>query len=181
MPVSPILRLQRTCGSDLLPSHTEHLAEIATRTNVFNYISGFYFLASVFGSAVGSILLSNHVYVLNGLSISCYMITISVATLVSPACGRSNATGESAETSRIASEHDPLIPVTSPGQSNARCDSSKVSVSSNELFRSHVPVQLTLVHTSRLRFLDCCCARGKHPANPFWLFSRLQTPLSLSS
>lgn len=154
---------------------------IAARTNVFNYISAFYFLASVFGSTVGSILLSNHVYVLNGLSISCYMITISVAALVSPACGRSNATGESAETSRNASEHDPLIPVTSPGQLDARCDSSKVSVSSTKFFRSHVPVQLTLVHIFRLRFLDCWCARGKHRANPFWLFSRLQIPLSLSS
>lgn len=53
-----------------------------TRTNCYNYISGFYFLASVCGSSIGSLLLSHHVYLLNGLSIFCYAATALVALAI---------------------------------------------------------------------------------------------------
>ena len=65
---------------------------IAIRTNVYNYISGFYFLASVLGSAVGSQLLYNHVYILNGLSIICYLSTACFASFVPASYGCDNPT-----------------------------------------------------------------------------------------
>ncbi|KAL8809573.1 MAG: hypothetical protein Q9200_003293 [Gallowayella weberi] len=57
------------------------------RTNVYNYISGIYLLATVSGSAIGSLLLSRHVYILNALSILCYIFTASVAATIPTACG----------------------------------------------------------------------------------------------
>ncbi|KAL8819805.1 MAG: hypothetical protein Q9223_001842 [Gallowayella weberi] len=56
-------------------------------TNVYNYISGIYLLATVSGSAIGSLLLSRHVYILNALSILCYIFTASVAATIPTACG----------------------------------------------------------------------------------------------
>ena len=58
------------------------------RTNSYNYISGFYFLASVAGSWIGSLLLSQHVYLLNGLSIACYVLTACVSATIPRHCGR---------------------------------------------------------------------------------------------
>lgn len=57
------------------------------RANAYNYISAFYFLASVGGSSVGSLLLDHHVYFLNGLSITCYMLACSVALAIPAYCG----------------------------------------------------------------------------------------------
>lgn len=58
------------------------------RTNSYNYISGVYYLASVGGSWIGSLLLSQHVYLLNGLSIACYALTACVSVAVPSYCGR---------------------------------------------------------------------------------------------
>lgn len=77
---------------------------------LFNYISGLYFLANVFGSAIGSILLANHVYVLNGLSISCYLATICVAILVVPCYERDFAADQAVGQPTDIDERDPLIP-----------------------------------------------------------------------
>lgn len=60
----------------------------ANSTNVYNYISGCYFLASVLGSAIGSQLLYHHVYFLNGLSILCYLSTACLASFVPAYFGR---------------------------------------------------------------------------------------------
>ena len=49
------------------------------RTNAYNYISALFFVAGVVGSTVVSLLLSNHVYVLNSLSITCFLFTACVA------------------------------------------------------------------------------------------------------
>ncbi len=65
------------------------------RTNSYNYISGSYFLASVAGSSIGSLLLSQHVYLLNGLSIACYALTACVAATISSHCGRDEQDDES--------------------------------------------------------------------------------------
>ncbi len=65
------------------------------RTNSYNYISGCYFLASVGGSSIGSLLLSQHVYLLNGLSIACYALTACVSATVSGQCGRDEQDDES--------------------------------------------------------------------------------------
>lgn len=79
------------------------------RTNAFNYISAFYFLASVFGSAIGSLLLSNHVYLLNGLSIGCYLFTAYIAISVSAHYGREDSTEDDGQ-SFVESGYEDLSP-----------------------------------------------------------------------
>ncbi|MCJ1229055.1 hypothetical protein MMC12_005719 [Toensbergia leucococca] len=106
------------CIADILPP--------AKLTNTFNYVSGFYFCASVFGSAVGSLLLSNHVYILNGLSILCYIVTICVATVIPPCYGRNDSVNEAVQPFRDSSEEDLLIPTTPSMAFNPRRTSSKV-------------------------------------------------------
>ena len=44
-------------------------------TTTYNYISGAYLLAGAGGATFGSLLLSNHVYLLNFLSILCFALT----------------------------------------------------------------------------------------------------------
>ena len=82
---------------------------IINRTNAYNYMSGFYFLATVFGEAVGSLLLSNHVYVLNGLSILCFLATAYIAAFVPPDSGRYDPANEPVEPISDCSEEDPLL------------------------------------------------------------------------
>ena len=50
-------------------------------------MSGFYYLASVGGSWAGSLLLSQHVYLLNGLSIACYTLATCISTTIPSHCG----------------------------------------------------------------------------------------------
>ena len=57
------------------------------RTNSFNYMSAFYFLAEVGGSWIGSLLLSQHIYLLNGLSIACFALTTYVSGAIPSHCG----------------------------------------------------------------------------------------------
>ena len=65
-----------------------HADIYVVRTNSYNYISGCYFLASVVGSWIGSLLLSRHVYLLNGLSVACYLLTACVSAAIPSYCGR---------------------------------------------------------------------------------------------
>ncbi len=58
------------------------------RTKIYNYISGFYLLASFLGSLIASLLLSHHVYFLNCLSAVCFILTAMMAMLVPSHCGR---------------------------------------------------------------------------------------------
>ncbi|KAL8743194.1 MAG: hypothetical protein Q9190_004429 [Brigantiaea leucoxantha] len=48
-------------------------------TKSYNYISAFYLLANMAGTAVASLLLSHHVYLLNFLSVLCYLLTLCLA------------------------------------------------------------------------------------------------------
>ena len=64
-----------------------HAEACLARTNWYNYISGFYFLASVGGSSIGSLLLSHYVFLLNGLSIACYILAACVVANISSHCG----------------------------------------------------------------------------------------------
>lgn len=57
-------------------------------TKTYNYLSGTYLLAGVGGAAFGSLLLTNHVYLLNGLSIVCFALTAWIALFIPPHCGR---------------------------------------------------------------------------------------------
>ena len=72
-----------------------HAEACLIRTNYYNYISGFYFLASVGGSSIGSLLLGHHVYLLNGLSIVCYILAACVAAATPSHCGRNEKSDES--------------------------------------------------------------------------------------
>ena len=57
-------------------------------TKTYNYLSGSYLLAGVGGAAFGSLLLSNHVYLLNALSILCFVATTLIAVFIPYHCGR---------------------------------------------------------------------------------------------
>ncbi|KAI4171532.1 MAG: hypothetical protein LQ348_006916 [Seirophora lacunosa] len=76
------------------------LQNLPRMTNAYNYISGFYFLASVCGSAIGSVLLNDHVYILNSLSIACYLFTACLASTIPANYGRE---------SRLEDDSQPLI------------------------------------------------------------------------
>lgn len=70
---------------------------MVSRTKAYNYISGCYLLASVGGSAIGSMLQSNHVDLLNALSIFCYALTACFATAIPSQCGRHIQTAENSQ------------------------------------------------------------------------------------
>lgn len=57
-------------------------------TKTYNYMSGFYYLANVAGSLIGSLLLTHHVHLLNGFSIACYALTACVSLNLPSYCGR---------------------------------------------------------------------------------------------
>lgn len=61
---------------------------ILLRTKIYNYLSAAYLFAGVGGAAIGSALLSNHVYLLNALSIAFFVLTIFIAMLIPLRCGR---------------------------------------------------------------------------------------------
>ena len=84
------------------------------RTNSYNYISGFYFLASVLGSWIGSLLLSQHVYLLNGLSIAAYALTACVAVAVPSQCGREEHDQSYAAVSTEQEDDDDFNATSSP-------------------------------------------------------------------
>ena len=67
------------------------------RTEFYNYISAFWVLSSVGGSAIGSVLLSRHVWLLNALSVLCFILAACLATAIPSGLGRG---GESAEDTR---------------------------------------------------------------------------------
>ena len=58
------------------------------RTKTYNYLYGAFLLASVGGAALASLLLSNHVYLLNTLSVLCYALTAWIALSIPSHCGR---------------------------------------------------------------------------------------------
>lgn len=67
------------------------------RTEFYNYISAFWVLSSVGGSAIGSVLLSRHVWLLNALSVLCFILAACLATAIPSGLGRD---GENAEDTR---------------------------------------------------------------------------------
>lgn len=57
-------------------------------TNSYNYISSLYFLGSVTGSAIGSALLSHHVYILNACATGFFVLAAMVVALIPPQLGK---------------------------------------------------------------------------------------------
>ena len=86
-----------------------HADSCLARTKTYNYISGFYYLASVGGSFIGSLLLTQHVFYLNGLSIACYALTACLSVNLPSYYGSDKQVDESS----------PLI---IPDEEGDRCD-----------------------------------------------------------
>lgn len=85
------------------------------RTTTYNYITAVYFLASVGGATFASLLLSHHVYLLNGLSVMCFFLTAMVVLLIPSHCGRDSKIAENAVPILSPIEDDGLLPVSPNG------------------------------------------------------------------
>ncbi|MCJ1350963.1 MAG: hypothetical protein MMC33_000945 [Icmadophila ericetorum] len=98
-------------------------------TKTYNYISGTYLIAGMGGAAFGSVLLSHHVYLLNGLSIFGYVITAWIAMLIPRQVGM--------EYSKIASDVIPIPVPEETSKDEEDLDIPHLLSSSTELSRSH--------------------------------------------
>lgn len=87
----------------------------ARRTNAYNYISACFLLAAVLGSTIGSLLLSNYLYYLNGLSIMCYVMTACIAIIIPSHLGRESELSGNSRTTLLTPD-DSGPPTTSPAQ-----------------------------------------------------------------
>lgn len=81
--------MARLCGQELTP----------VRTNTNNRISALYILASVGGSALGSVLLSHHVFLLNWLGVICSLIALGFNAFLPPQLGKAINSPKSPDTS----------------------------------------------------------------------------------
>ncbi len=91
---------------------------ILPRTKIYNYLSAAYLLAGVGGAAIGSALLSNHVYLLNALAFACFVLTMFIGMLIPLGCGR-KLIAKSCESGSLPLElpdspSAPLVPYPSP-------------------------------------------------------------------
>ncbi len=116
--------------------------------------SGFYFLASVFGSAIGSILLSNHVYILNGLSIACYLSTAYIASSMPEHYGRADSGGGALQPFMNPSDEDFLNTMSPTIESMLPHSSAKVLLPRISATRPyHAPLTIGHQHSlSQLLF-----------------------------
>lgn len=83
---------------------------MVSRTTTYNYISGIYLLASFGGATFASLLLSHHVYFLNGLSVMCFVLTAMIAMLIPNHCGRDSKLAADAVPILSPDEDDELPP-----------------------------------------------------------------------
>lgn len=87
-------------------------AEVSSRTNSYNYISSLYFLGNVTGFAIGSALLSHHVYILNACSICFFVLAAIIITLIPGELGKERRHSLSLESSNsYDSESPPASPL----------------------------------------------------------------------
>ncbi|KAL9034173.1 MAG: hypothetical protein Q9180_005555, partial [Flavoplaca navasiana] len=68
-------------------------------TSTNNRISALYILGNVGGSALGSMLLSRHVFLLNGLGVVCSLIALGFNAFIPPQLGRSDNSRNALDTS----------------------------------------------------------------------------------
>lgn len=104
------------------------MALTETRNADSKIYSGFYFLASVFGSAIGSVLLNNHVYILNGLSIACYLSTAYFASFIPEHYGRADSAGGASQPFMNPSDEDFTNTVSTASDSTLPYPSTKVLI-----------------------------------------------------
>lgn len=108
-----------------------------------------YLLASVLASSIGSVLLSHHVYILNGLSILSFVIAIAMATFIPLDLGR-NTTTRYTSLSGSASTH--IISSSEGGDDDALTDSSidpsKEATSAGKVDTSHYFGALPLLNAN---------------------------------
>lgn len=98
-------------------------------TTTYNYITGTYFLASVGGATFASLLLSHHVYLLNGLSVMGFILTAMIAMLIPSHCGRDSKLAADAVPILSPFEDDQTPPL-SPKESMTD-DENQVMISGN--------------------------------------------------
>lgn len=113
VPLEKLLVSVLVLQTPVLPSCLPH--SHARRTNVYNYISGCFLLAAVLGSTIGSLLLSNYLYYLNGLSIMCYVITACIAITIPSHLGRDSEIIEDSRTTLLIPDDSGAL-TTSPTQ-----------------------------------------------------------------
>lgn len=125
-----------------LPMHAPLFIALTERRDADSEIySCFYFLASVFGSAIGSVLLSNHVYILNGLSIACYLSTAYVASSGPEHYGRADSAGGALQPFANSSDEDFSNTVSPARESRLPHSSAKVAFSLISITRPyHAPL-----------------------------------------
>lgn len=146
------------------------------RTNAYNYISASYFLGGVFGSAIGSLLLSNHVYILNGLGISFYLLTAYIATFIPSHYGLGDPAEDTVQ-SFLRSSYEDDSTTTSPMRTVDH------SLTPPKVLHSFQPLPLTITLTSNsdTLCLSSSSALGEPLTHPFSLSSPRPIPHSPSS
>lgn len=122
------------------------------RTNWYNYISGFYLLASVGGLWVGSLLLSQHVYLQNCISIACYILTTCVSVAIPSHCGRDE-------------QHDESSGLIIPDQEDDDFDSPPPSSAANAVLSLNFNPEVTPLQSS-IYVPPTDCATQASPLSP---------------
>ena len=97
--------MRRSSAAPLQPFDKLSLGKLTkSSTNVYNYISGAYCIASVIGSMVGSQLLQDHVYLLNGLGVLCFLLAAGLSCLVPASYGRNRPSDLPVESTSLLSD-----------------------------------------------------------------------------
>ena len=99
------------------------------RTEFYNYTSAFWVLSSVGGSAIGSVLLSHHVWLLNALSILSFILAACLATAIPRDLGKDGGTAEDTRPIIMASDVPDVQRTSSESDSFRREASTKVLLS----------------------------------------------------
>ena len=96
------------------------------RTEFYNYISAFWVLSSVGGSAIGSVLLSHHVWLLNALSVLCFIIAACLATALPSGLGKDSTSAEDTRPIMMASDVPHVQRTSSESDLFRQAESTKV-------------------------------------------------------
>ena len=96
------------------------------RTEFYNYISAFWVLSSVGGSAIGSVLLSHHVWLLNALSVLCFILAACLATAIPSDLGKDSASAEDTRPIIMASDATDIQRTSLESDSFRREETTKV-------------------------------------------------------
>ncbi|MCJ1281406.1 hypothetical protein MMC26_000725 [Xylographa opegraphella] len=99
----------------IIPTCIAKISHPDKLTKTYNYLSGSYLLSGVGGAAFGSLLLSQHAYLLNILSVLCFALTAWLALFIPSDCGRKLDAAESLIPALSPLDEDSPLPP-SPGR-----------------------------------------------------------------